>query len=83
MGALHLLTHLAEITLAPRPRTRRRRCRHFPPPPQQPTDALPGSDEKIAVLEERARCRTALHHPRDARLRVAGFCALWRPSCGR
>src|SRR5881227_1057529 len=31
-----------------------------------PTDALPGSAEKVAVLEERARARQMLWHPQDA-----------------
>lgn len=34
--------------------------------PLQPTDALPGSPEKVAVLEERARLRVSLWHPNDA-----------------
>jgi hypothetical protein len=33
-----------------------------------PTTALPGSPEKIAVLEERARLGQQLWHPLDARL---------------
>jgi hypothetical protein len=33
----------------------------------EPTDALPGTPEKVAVLEERARRRQALFHPLDAR----------------
>jgi hypothetical protein len=31
-----------------------------------PTTALPGTPEKVAVLEERARLRQALWHPLDA-----------------
>jgi hypothetical protein len=45
----------------------------------EPTEALPGSPEKVAVLEERARLGLALWHPLDApmdmesrRLGVAG-----------
>jgi hypothetical protein len=34
--------------------------------PAQPTDALPGSPEKVAVLEERARLGVSLWHPLDA-----------------
>jgi hypothetical protein len=34
--------------------------------PDQPTDALPGSPEKVAVLEERARLGVSLWHPLDA-----------------
>jgi len=34
----------------------------------EPTDALPGTPEKIEVLEERARRGQALWHPLDARL---------------
>ena len=31
-----------------------------------PTGALPGSPEKVAILEERARLRQDLWHPQDA-----------------
>jgi hypothetical protein len=34
--------------------------------PTLPTEALPGSPEKVAILEERARLRQSLWHPRDA-----------------
>lgn len=34
--------------------------------PAQPTDAPPGSPEKLAELEARAARREALWHPRDA-----------------
>ena len=34
----------------------------------QPTDALPGTPEKVAILEERARLGLALWHPLDATL---------------
>jgi hypothetical protein len=36
--------------------------------PPQPTRALPGSPEKVAVLEQRARKRQSLWHPLDASL---------------
>jgi hypothetical protein len=32
----------------------------------RPTMALPGTPDKVAVLEERARLRQALWHPQDA-----------------
>jgi hypothetical protein len=35
--------------------------------PAGPTSAFPGSSEKVAVLEERARLGLALWHPGDAR----------------
>jgi hypothetical protein len=38
------------------------------PPSPWPTDALPGSAAKIAVLEERFRLGYALFSPKDARL---------------
>jgi hypothetical protein len=38
------------------------------PLPLEPTTARPGSPEKVAVLEERARRRQALWHPLDARM---------------
>jgi hypothetical protein len=38
----------------------------------QPTLALPGTAEKIAVLEERARLGLALWHPGDATLESVG-----------
>src|SRR5205823_9708180 len=34
--------------------------------PAEPTDALPGTAEKLAVLELRARLRQELWHPHDA-----------------
>lgn len=33
-----------------------------------PTDALPGTPEKIVVLNQRAMSGLLLHHPHDARL---------------
>jgi hypothetical protein len=33
----------------------------------EPTQALPGTPEKVAVLEERARLRQQLFHPDDAK----------------
>ena len=35
------------------------------PLPAFPTEALPGTDEKIAVLAERARLKQSLWHPDD------------------
>jgi hypothetical protein len=32
----------------------------------EPTDAVPGSAEKVAILEERARLGLSLWHPKDA-----------------
>ncbi len=34
--------------------------------PAAPTRALPGTPEKVAILEERARQHQALWHPQDA-----------------
>ncbi len=36
------------------------------PLPAFPTSAPPGSEEKVAVLAERARLRQSLWHPKDA-----------------
>jgi hypothetical protein len=36
------------------------------PLPSKPTDALPGSPEKLKVLQERAKRMEALFHPNDA-----------------
>ena len=36
--------------------------------PLTPTDARPGSEEKIRVLAERVRMRVSLWHPLDATL---------------
>jgi hypothetical protein len=36
------------------------------PLPAFPTSAFPGSREKVAVLEERARLKQSLWHPNDA-----------------
>jgi hypothetical protein len=46
----------------------RRGVRDFfgrPPLPDQPTDAQPGSEEKILVLMERAQRGQSLWHPKD------------------
>ena len=40
-------------------------CGNAPLPPA-PTAAAPGTPEKVAVMEERALARVALHHPHDA-----------------
>jgi hypothetical protein len=37
----------------------------------QPTEALPGTQDKVSVLAERARLGLSLWHPRDARLGAA------------
>ncbi len=37
-------------------------------PAAQPTRALPGTPEKVAVLEERARLGLSLWHPLDANI---------------
>ncbi|MGL4553123.1 MAG: hypothetical protein ACRC33_18310 [Gemmataceae bacterium] len=37
----------------------------------EPTDALPGTPEKVAILEERARLGLSLWHPLDATLERA------------
>lgn len=42
----------------------------------RPTDALPGTCEKIAVLQERAARRLPLHAPGDARL-TGGKSLVW------
>lgn len=42
------------------------------PLPAFPTQALPGTPEKIAVLEERARLKQCLWHPDDATDAVPG-----------
>ncbi|MBV9124133.1 MAG: hypothetical protein JO112_12305 [Planctomycetes bacterium] len=36
------------------------------PLPAAPTEALPGTPEKVAILEQRAHLRQALWHPEDA-----------------
>lgn len=38
----------------------------WPVEPPEPTNALPGSSEKVAILEQRARLKLALWHPQDA-----------------
>ena len=37
----------------------------------EPTDALPGTPEKVAIMEERARLGLSLWHPQDATLERA------------
>ena len=41
-----------------------------PAPLPRPTSARPGSPEKVAILEERARLHQALWHPNDAPMDV-------------
>ncbi|HZU34440.1 MAG TPA: hypothetical protein VFA18_00955 [Gemmataceae bacterium] len=41
-------------------------CRGRPELPPAPTRARPGSPEKVAILEQRARLHQALWHPEDA-----------------
>ncbi len=38
---------------------------HIPPLPEAPTSAKPGTEEKLAVLAERARRGESLFHPAD------------------
>lgn len=40
------------------------------PPPQKPTDAPPGSDAKVEVLEARAKAGECLFHEADARINL-------------
>jgi hypothetical protein len=48
-------------------RKRRSKRRGRIPPPLCPTQALPGSREKVDILAQRARQRVALWHPDDVR----------------
>jgi hypothetical protein len=41
-----------------------------PPLPTVPTEALPGSPEKVAVLEERVKLGLALWHPADPTIKT-------------
>lgn len=43
--------------------------------PDKPTDALPGSPQKVAILAERARLKQSLWHPDDAALASAAAIA--------
>jgi hypothetical protein len=45
----------------------------FVPMPARPTPATPGSAEKLAVLEERARLGVSLWHPADAPMDAESF----------
>jgi len=40
-------------------------CLDDPFPPDQPTDSLPGTPDKVDVLAARLRARQALWYPRD------------------
>jgi hypothetical protein len=40
---------------------------HFHPLPAEPTAAVPGSEEKLGVLAERASREEQLFHPEDRR----------------
>ncbi len=44
-------------------------------PADRPTDAAPGSEEKIRVMRDRLRRKQALHHPRDRKLPQGVFAA--------
>lgn len=44
--------------------------------PAEPTTALPGSEEKIRVLEARAARGEQLHHPQDAKIAFSESAAL-------
>jgi hypothetical protein len=46
--------------------------------PDAPTDALPGSEAKVAILEERARQGVSLWHPLDAPLDAESFALGYR-----
>ncbi len=41
-------------------------CNGRVPLPPEPTTAMPGTPEKVRILEQRARNRQALWHPHDA-----------------
>lgn len=41
-----------------------------PPLDDQPTNARPGSEEKLVVLEDRYEKDVQLHHPADAKLLI-------------
>lgn len=45
------------------------------PPPIRSTAAIPGSEEKIAILAERAQSRQSLWHPNDLTLETASVSA--------
>ncbi len=47
-------------------------CSNRHRPAAAPTDALPGSAEKVRVLTERYRLGLPLWHPLDARMPFAG-----------
>lgn len=55
------------------------------PLPDQPTDAPPGSEQKMAVMTERASREQQLHHPQDARGWSDGCLPLvgWQPEPGQ
>jgi hypothetical protein len=42
--------------------------------PTGPTSALPGSPEKVAILQQRASRGEALWHPQDAPMDCSGLC---------
>jgi len=46
----------------------------WPLDPPEPTLALPGTPEKVAILEERARLKQALWHPKDAPMDSESYC---------
>ena len=52
------------------------------PVPPRPTAAMPGSAEKLAVLEERARMKLSLWHPDDARVEGGQMIGVERAMAG-
>ena len=54
--------------------------RSHDPLPEEPTEAWPGSPEKVAVMEERAMSGVSLFHPEDPTVRVLTldvFASMW------
>ncbi len=58
--------HSKTVQVTPPVHLPRRRTGREPRGLPEPTDSLPGSPEKVAILAERARLRQQLFHPDDA-----------------
>jgi hypothetical protein len=65
LSSLMVAGNLDFLRTRPCPRRARSRQSRTPLAPS-PTNALPGTREKVTVLAERARMKVALWHPDDA-----------------
>lgn len=66
----HCIRERYEVSDSPSTRRAEPDCTGTRPLPDAPTTARPGSEDKLAVLAERAARRQQLHHPDDHGIRA-------------